>query len=136
MGRGLSELQKHILRIAADSPDSWAYDLQALGLPTEREHQAYLKPELRFGISDESIQAEIRKCCDDARPVFKEHVHENEESASKRASLARSLAALERLGLIKRWKALGSLDRLGFDKLLETAELTGVRSDEAFVMGL
>ena len=112
MGRGLSDLQKHILHIAEISCEPWAYDLQVLGtftFPATDDECGYMVTTLEFNCpphkcpSEAEIMEHIRFCCLTGEPAFMRE--RGNTSANRRTTVSRALERLERRGIIKRyWK--------------------------------
>jgi len=117
MGRGLSDLQKHILRIAAIG-DGVAYDLQVVGtffFCDTDDGGEYLVTTLEKNRPPHKAPSEaekldhIRLCCSMGDPPFvREH---GNTSANKRSTVSRAMDRLERRGIIKRyWKPVFAND--------------------------
>ncbi len=112
MGRGLSELQKHIIHLAATSDREFVFDLQVLGtfsFTADDDECGSMVTTLEVSRpphkapSESEVMEHINFCCLTGEPAFNRE--RGNTSANRRTTVSRALGRLELRGLIERyWK--------------------------------
>lgn len=113
MGRGLSDLQKHILRLAVESKDGLVLDLQVFG--TWYPVGTILEDSDPRHHSEAAILRYIDRQFTFGRPAFVPDP--KNDNAGKRVAVSRALKRLEQRGLIARYVVtpeLGKSERKGY----------------------